>query len=84
MDKSILPYQSCQLNFANSNWARSTQVPANLARLNNVGLHSSFSTLVVDTQQVPLSTYHVPLAKSEKYDSLSNEQHVLTNLKHKK
>ena len=86
MEKSILPNQSCQIKFS-----RSTQVPANLARLTSVGLHSSFSTLVVHTHQVPLATHQVPLAtnqvqlaKSEKWDSLSNEQHVLTILKCKK
>ena len=65
MEKSILPNQSCQINLAKSNLARSTQVPANLVRLTNVGLQSSFSTLVVHTHQVPLVTHHVPLAKSE-------------------
>ena len=44
MEKSIFPDQSYQINLAKSNLARSTQVPANLARLSNVGLHSSFST----------------------------------------
>ena len=34
-------------------------------RLTNVGLQSSFSTLVVHTHQVPLATHQVPLAKSE-------------------
>ena len=88
--KSILPNQSCQINLAKSILpnqscqsilARSTQVPASLARLTNVGLHSSFSTLVVHTNQVPVATHQVPLVKSEKKDSLSNEQHVLTILK---
>ena len=79
--QKILPKKSCQINLAKSNLAKSTQVPANLARLTNVGLHSSFSTLVVHTQQVPLATHKVPLVKSEKWDSLSNEQHVLTVLK---
>ena len=45
--------------------ARSTQVPANLARLTNVGLHSSFSTLMVHMHQVPLTTHQVPLAKNK-------------------
>ena len=57
MEKSILPNQSYQINLAKSNLARSTQVPANLARLNNVGIHSSFSTLVVHTHQVPIDTH---------------------------
>ena len=64
--------------------ARSSQVQGNLARLTNVGIHSSISTLVVHTHQVPLSTHQVPLTKNEKKDSLSNEQHVLTILKYKK
>ena len=38
--------------------ARSSQVPGNLARLTNVGLHSSISMLVVHTHQVP--TFHTP------------------------
>ena len=50
---------------AQANLARSTQVPANLARLTNVGLHSSFSTLVAHTYQVSLATNQVPLAKNE-------------------
>ena len=66
MEKSIFPNQSCQINLAKSNLASSTQVPAFLARLTNVGHHSSFSTLVVHTHQVPLATHQVPLAKSEK------------------
>ena len=66
MEKSILPNQSCQINLAKSNLARSTQVPETLARLTNVGLHSSFSTLVVHTHQVPLATHQVSLAKSKK------------------
>ena len=66
LSKSIFPNQSCQINLAKSNLASSTQVPANLARLTNVGLHGSFSTLVVHTHQVPLATHQVPLAKSEK------------------
>ena len=66
MEKSILPNQSCQINLAKSNLARSTQVPANLARLTNVGLHRSFSILVVHTHQVPLATHQAPLAKSVK------------------
>ena len=66
MEKSILPNQSYQINLAKSNLARSTQVPANLARLTEVRLHSSISTLVVHTQKVPLATHQVPLAKSKK------------------
>ena len=66
--KSILPNQSCQINLAKSNLARSTQVPANLARLTNVGLHSSFSTLLVHTHQVPLATHQVPLPNSVHID----------------
>ena len=54
MEKSILPNQSCQINLAKSNSTRSTQLTANLARLTSVGLHSSVSTLVVNTNQVPL------------------------------
>ena len=68
--KSILPNQSCQINLGEI-----VQLPGNLARLTNVGLHSSISTLVVHTHQVPL-------AKCEEKDSLSNEQHVLTILKY--
>ena len=64
--ESILPNQSCQINLARSNLARSTQVPETLARLTNVGLHSSFSTLVVHTHQVPLATHQVPIAQSDK------------------
>ena len=64
--KSILPNQSCQINLAKSILAKSSQVPGNLARLTNVGLHSSISTLVVHTHQVLLATHEVPLAKSEK------------------
>ena len=64
MKKSILPNQSCQINLTKSILAKSSQVPGNLARLTNVGLHSSISTLVVHTHQVP-PTAQVPLAKSE-------------------
>ena len=65
MEKSILLNQSCQINLAKSILAKSSQVRGNLARLTNVGLHSSISTLVVHTHQVPLATHQVPLAKSE-------------------
>ena len=65
MEKSILPNQSCQINLAKSILAKSSQVPGNLARLTNVGPHSSISTLVVHTHHVPLATHHVPLAKRE-------------------
>ena len=73
--KSFLPNQSCQIKFGKINPSPSKS---------NVGPHSSFPTLVVDTQQVPLATQHVLIGKSEKYDSLSNEQHVRTTLKYKK
>ena len=59
MEKPILPNLGKIL-------PRSSQVPGNLSRLTNVGLHSSISTLVVHTHQVPLSTHLVPLAKNEK------------------
>ena len=65
MENSILPNQSCQINLAKSILAKSSQVPGNLARLTNVGLHSSISTLVEHTHQAPLATHHVPLAKCE-------------------
>ena len=84
MENSILPNQSCQINLTKSIVARSSEVLRNLARLTNVGLHSSFSKLVVHPHQVPLATHQVPLSKSKEKDSSSNEQHVLTSLKYKK
>ena len=54
-----------EINLAESVLARSSQIPGNLARLTNVGLHSSISTLVVHTHQVPLATRQVLLAKSK-------------------
>ena len=71
MEKPILP----------KSWQDLGKIPENLARFTNVGLQSSISVLVVHTHQVSLSTHQVPLAKNEKWDSLSNEQHGLTILK---
>ena len=53
------------------------------AKFGKNDLHSSISTAVVQNSEVLLAKIYCSLAKSEKWDSLSNTQHVLTILNNK-
>ena len=54
------------------------------AKFRKNDLHSSISTPVVHKGEVLLAKIYCSLAKSEKWDSLSNTKHVLTILKNNK
>ena len=53
------------------------------AKFGKNDLHSSISTAVVHKGEVLLAKNYCSLAKSKKWDSLSNTQHVLTILNNK-
>ena len=53
------------------------------ARFGKNDLHSSISTPVVQKGEVLLAKNYCSLAKNEKWNSLSNTQHVLTILNNK-
>ena len=53
------------------------------AKFGKNDLHSSISTPVAHKGEVLLAKNYCSLAKSEKWDSLSNTQHVLTILNNK-